>query len=169
MSRSAHDTPPEPSTPRGSTPRRQPGARTKSARRQFTVTILALEAFVVFFAALVAYGLDLAEPSVIWAAGGGLVVLCVVSAALLRSRVGYVLGTLVQVLLVALGLVVPMMIVVGVVFGVLWLVALRLGGQIDVERAERARLEREHADAAASGASQAETAGDSASGSGGDR
>lgn len=48
----------------------QPVPRQRSARLIFTTTVLALEAFVVFFATLVAIGLDLAEPAVVWTVGG---------------------------------------------------------------------------------------------------
>jgi len=42
-----------------------------------------------------------------------------------------------QVPVVAVGVAVPMMLVMGGIFAVLWVVALRLGGRIDRERAER--------------------------------
>lgn len=117
----------------------------KSARRQFAAAILVLEAFVVFFAALVMYGLDLATVAVIVGAGTSMVLLCVVAAGLLRRPLGYVLGWIVQVLLVVLGLFVPMMLILGLVFLTIWMASMRLGGQIDVERAERAAAAEEPA------------------------
>lgn len=115
----------------------RPGGRQRSARRLFATTVLSLEAFVAFFAALVAYGLQLAPPSAVWAVGGGLAVGALLSAGLLRTTVGYVLGSAVQVWFVLTGLVLPAMFFVGGVFAVLWVVGLRLGGRIDAERAER--------------------------------
>lgn len=109
----------------------------RPARRTFAATVLVLEAFVVFFAALVAYGLRLAEPLGIAAVAGGIGLAALLSAGLLRGPVGYVLGSVVQVWLVACGLVLPAMYVVGGIFAVLWVVGLRLGGRIDRERAER--------------------------------
>ena len=44
----------------------------RSAKRQLAATTLALEALVVLFATLVAYGLRVAPPGVLWLAGGGL-------------------------------------------------------------------------------------------------
>ena len=114
-------------------------ARTRSARRQFAATILVLEAFVVLFAALVAFGLRAAPTSVVWGVGGALALALVVVAGLLRWPGGYVAGSVLQVAVLACGWVVPMMVVVGGVFVVLWVVALRLGGRIDRERDERAR------------------------------
>ncbi|WP_199423853.1 DUF4233 domain-containing protein [Actinotalea solisilvae] len=115
-----------------------PAPRTRSARRQFAATILVLEAFLVGFAALVAFGLRLAPPSVVWGVAGALALSLVLSAGLLRSTAGYVAGSVLQVAVLAAGLAVPMMFVVGGIFVVLWVVALRLGGRIDRERAERA-------------------------------
>jgi hypothetical protein len=69
--------------------------------------------------------------------GGALAVLCLVAAGLLRSRVGYVLGWLVQVGLIAAGFAAPEFWYVALLFGALWILALRLG-----PRAERIRAQR---------------------------
>ncbi|MBX9246455.1 DUF4233 domain-containing protein [Actinotalea ferrariae] len=114
-----------------------PPARTRSARRQFAATILVLEAFVVGFAALVAFGLRVAPPSVVWGVAGALALSLVLSSGLLRTAAGYVAGSVLQLAVLATGVAVPMMFVVGAIFAVLWIVALRLGGRIDRERAER--------------------------------
>lgn len=110
---------------------------TRSARQQFAATILVLEAFVVGFAALVAFGLRAADPAVIWGLGGGLALSLVLAAGVLGRPGGYVVGSVLQVAVLAVGVVVPMMWVVGGVFVILWIVALRLGGRIDRERSER--------------------------------
>jgi len=119
--------------------------RKKSARLQFASTTLMLEAFLIVFATLVAYGLR-SVPSVwivsrvpssgaIWLAGGVLFVVVIAISRLLQTPGGYVAGTLVQLPVLATGFAVPMMFVLGVVFVVLWFVSLRLGGRIDRERA----------------------------------
>ena len=110
--------------------------RKRPAKPQFTQTVLVLEAGVVFFATLVAYGLRLAEPAAVWWVGGTLSVTLIVLSGLMTRPGGYVAGTVVQVLVLAVGFFVPMMFVVGGIFVVLWVVALRLGGRIDRERAE---------------------------------
>ncbi len=115
-----------------------PGGRARSARRQFTRTILVLEVFVVGFAALVAHGLRAAEPGPLWALTGAVVASLVLAAGVVGRPGGYVVGSVLQVAVLAGGLLVPMMWLVGGVFAVLWVVALRLGGRIDAERAERA-------------------------------
>ena len=105
--------------------------------------MLTFEVFVVLFAALVAFGLREPGSSVgpIWAVAGGVALLCLIAAALVRRRFGIWLGSAVQVVLVASGVMVPMMYVMGVVFAALWVLALVLGGRIDGERAERAAAE----------------------------
>lgn len=101
--------------------------------------MLVLEACVVLFAALVAYGLEVAEPRQVWLLGGGLALSLLLAAGLLRQPGGYVVGSVLQVAVVAGGLLVPLMFVVGGVFALLWIAALRLGARIDRERAERER------------------------------
>ncbi|WP_156221118.1 DUF4233 domain-containing protein [Pseudactinotalea suaedae] len=121
-----------------------PAARPKrSARGVFCSAVLTFEIFVIVLAALVAFGLREPGTSVgpIWAVAGGGVLLCLVAAGLVRRPVGLWLGSLLQVLLIAAGLVVPAMYGVGGVFAVLWVVAILLGRRIDTERAERAALE----------------------------
>lgn len=109
----------------------------------FCSAVLTIEVPVVLFACLVAFGLRDPGTSVgpIWAVGGGVALLCLVAAALVRRPAGLWLGWAVQALLIASGLVVPMMFVVGAVFAVIWAVGIRLGGRIDAERAERAAAE----------------------------
>ena len=117
-----------------------PPAPPRSARRQFASTILVLEAFVVLFAVLVAYGLRVAPPEVLVAVGASLGLALVVVAGLLRWPGAYVAGSVLQLGLLGLGVAVPTMFVVGGIFVVLWAVALRLGGRIDRERRERLGL-----------------------------
>ncbi len=112
-------------------------ASTRSAKRQFASTILVLEAFVVGFAALVAIGLREVDPAVVAYGGGALILSLVLAAGVLRRPGGYVVGSVLQVPLLATAVVVPMMVVVGVIFVALWVAGLRLGGRIDRERAER--------------------------------
>ncbi|KRD41610.1 hypothetical protein ASE38_18775 [Cellulomonas sp. Root930] len=110
--------------------------RKRPAKPQFTQTILILEAVLVFFATLVAYGLRLAPASTIWWVGGSLSVVLILLSGLVSRPGGYLAGSIVQVFVLAGGFVIPMMFAVGAIFVVLWVVALRLGGKIDRERAE---------------------------------
>lgn len=134
-------------TPPGTpgTPPEQEIRRPGSARQMFAVSVLMSELFVVLFATLVAHGLQIADRGVVWGVGGAAMVACAVATALVRrGRAGYVVGTVVQVLLVVSGLALPSMFVIGGLFAVLWFVSLRVGGRIDVEREERYRAEVAH-------------------------
>lgn len=90
------------------------------------------------FATLVAFGLRVAEPATVWLAGGLLAAAMVLAAGALRSRAGYWLGSALQVPMLVGALAVPAMLLIGGIFVVLWVVALRLGARIDAERAGRA-------------------------------
>ncbi len=128
--------------------RPRPGDRIvarRSARVQFASATLVLEACAVLFATLGAYGLR-TVPSVwpagqvptggaIWLAGGALAVVLVVLSRLVAGPGGVVAGSLGQLPVLAIGIVVPFAFVVGAVFVVMWVVALRLGRRIDRERA----------------------------------
>ncbi|MHA7132692.1 DUF4233 domain-containing protein [Oerskovia turbata] len=118
----------------------------KSAKIQFTSTTLLLEAFLILFATLVAYGLRtvpyawpdrLQVPSgpAIWIVGGTLMVVLILLSRMVGGPGGYVAGSVVQIPVIACGFAVPLMFLVGGIFVVLWFVSLRLGGRIDRERA----------------------------------
>jgi len=111
--------------------------RDRSLRRTFAALVLVGEVLVVGFAALVAKDLTDVPGRVVLLAAAGLAALCVVAAGLLRSRVGYLLGWLAQLLLVASAFWVPLMGVVSVVFVVLWVAALVQGGRADDVTARR--------------------------------
>jgi len=122
--------------------------RRRSARRTFAATVLLLEAFVVFFATLVAFGLRVAPTGIVWAVGGALCVVLVLLSGMLRRPGAYLAGSIVQGLVLASGiglLAAPARaasfaawtaIFVGSLFVALWVVALRLGGRIDREKAQ---------------------------------
>jgi len=115
--------------------------RKRPARPQFASSVLLLEAVLVLFATLTAFGLAAAKQTeysagTAWLVGGALVVLLAVLSRTVTRPGGYVAGSLAQVLVLVTGAVVPMMALLGAVFVIMWVVALRLGGRIDRERAE---------------------------------
>ena len=112
----------------------------RPAKPQFTSMILVLEGVLVLFAALTAYGLRSAPPPVIWTVAGSMFLVLVVLSRLVTRPGGYVAGSVAQLLVIACGVVIPLMYVLGLLFAVLWFVSLRLGGRIDAERAEFDRL-----------------------------
>ena len=117
-------------------PARRPA---RSYRRLLALLVLVAEALVVGFATLVAK--DLADVSQTQAltAGAALALLCLVAAGLLRSRLGYLLGWLVQVLLIASALWVPLMLFLGLGFAALWVAVLVQGSKADARTARRER------------------------------
>jgi hypothetical protein len=110
----------------------------RSLRRSFAALVLSGEILVVGFAALVAKDLADVPGRTVLLATVGMAVLCLVAMGLLRSRAGYLLGWLVQLLLVASAVWVPLMAALGLAFAGLWTAALIYGGRADDLTARRA-------------------------------
>jgi hypothetical protein len=114
--------------------------------------VLVGELFVVLFAGLVARGLsDASGWAVLWVCLA-VVALCIAAMATLeRGIVGFVLGSVVQVLLLASTFWIHLMAVVGAVFTALWVIALVQGKRAEemrvfaMESAERIRVQEERA------------------------
>ncbi|PFG19296.1 DUF4233 domain-containing protein [Serinibacter salmoneus] len=136
------------SAPAPQVPQSAPAAP-RSARRLFSATVLSLEAFVVFFAALAAYGLAAVPTRHLIVVGSVAALACLVAAGALRWTAGYVLGWVIQAGLLVAGLMIPEMrvqfLIVAVVFALLWVIGLHLGARIDAERQERYLDELDHA------------------------
>ena len=112
----------------------------RSPRRTLAAATLSLEAFVVFFAGLVAKDTSSLSTGAALGLFGGLAVACLVVAGLLRRPWGYGAGWVVQAAAIASGIWVPAMLFLGVLFAAIWWVALSQGGRIEREQAEyRAR------------------------------
>ena len=113
-------------------------------RRQRSVTesllsiTLVIEAVVLFFASLVAFGLKVLEPALpAWAAlplGAAGIVVLLATTAVLRYRWGVALGWVWQAALIALGILLPLMYVVGAGFALLWIYCFTRGRRIDAAR-----------------------------------
>jgi hypothetical protein len=104
--------------------------------------VLAAQSVIVFFGALVAWGIASADrqgpaAAYLWL-GTGLALLCLVAAGLMRTAYGVTLGWLIQLATLAGALVVPLMLLVAVIFGGLWTTSLVQGGRIDRAQAARA-------------------------------
>lgn len=141
MSSSPSSAAPDPSgTPGGEGAAQQPSVPQivpkKAAKPQFTSTMLVLEAFVVLFATLTASRLIDVPASTVWIVGGVLALVLVILSRTVAAPGGYIAGSVVQVPVLAISIVIPLMIPVAVVFIALWVVSLWLGAKIDRERAE---------------------------------
>ena len=120
-------------------------APARSYRRLLALLVLVAEAFVVGFATLVAKDLSGLTQTQALLGGTGLALLCLVAAGLLRSRLGYLLGWVVQVLMIASALWVPLMLFLGLAFAGLWVAVLVQGSKADALTARRERAAREGA------------------------
>jgi hypothetical protein len=110
------------------------GVPGKMTRRLLGV-VIGTQGLVVFFGALVARALAATEGSdtsgSFLAVGSVLAVLCILDAGLLRRPWGITAGWVLQVATFACALIVPAMLLVGLLFGGLWLTALVQGHNMD--------------------------------------
>lgn len=125
----------------------------RSIKVMFASTVLLLEAFVVLFATLVVFGLrsDTIPIGVILGVGLALSAVLIVACAFLTKPYGMLLGWVLQVLVLATGIVEPMMFLVGILFALTWLYGIRTGARLDRENAERDRQQVEWEQANPSG------------------
>ena len=104
--------------------------------RRLAGVVIGAQALAVFFGALVARGLAAAEGSStsgsFLLAGSLLAVLCLAAAAgLVREPWGITMGWVLQIATFACAFIVPVMLLIGLLFGALWLTALVQGGKMD--------------------------------------
>ena len=94
--------------------------------------VLVMEFFVMCFAMLIAK--DNQEPSTI-IAGAVIALLMLLTPGLLKKRTGWILGSLLQLLMIGYAVVVPSMAIVGLLFGGLWIAAIVVGRKGEAARA----------------------------------
>jgi hypothetical protein len=112
-----------------------PSARPHGAQRMFSATLLVIEAFVVFFAVLVAHQLVPGARVVTWTWGLATMVLLLLTSGLLRRGAWpYWLGLALQLPVILLGLQVTAMWVVGGGFAALYAYGVFKGHQLDREK-----------------------------------
>lgn len=111
----------------------------RSTKVMFGSTVLTLEAFVVFFATLVAFGIEAQglPPAVLLISGIAFSAILAGACALLTRSFGYTLGWMLQFALIATGFLVPMMFLVGVLFALTWWYGIHTGARLDRENAQR--------------------------------
>lgn len=109
--------------------------RDKSPRRSMAAAILVLQGIVLGLTTPVMISLENVSWQVALTVGVGLCVICILLSGMLRRRWAYTAGWVVQVVSLALGAVVHIMIVLGIVFLVLWWGAMALSTKIEREKA----------------------------------
>jgi hypothetical protein len=95
--------------------------------------VLVMEFFVMGFAMLLAK--DNHGTSAI-AVGAVIAILLLLTPGLLKKRTGWILGSILQFLMIGYAVVVPSMAIVGVIFGGLWIAAIVVGRRGEAIRAE---------------------------------
>jgi 4-diphosphocytidyl-2C-methyl-D-erythritol kinase len=99
--------------------------------KRLCATVLIMEAIVIGLAIPVAVQISHASPQAAGIAGGGAAVAAVLLAGLARKRLSWTLagGSLLQLLVIAGGAVVPVMYLLGAIFAVLWVIGILLGSR----------------------------------------
>jgi hypothetical protein len=100
-------------------------------------SILGLESIVLALSSIVLITIEDVDTGTALAVGLGLAVAAVVIAGLLRVEAAYYAGFVLQAGALAIGIVAPAMIVLGLAFGALWTTAYLVGRKIEREQAAR--------------------------------
>lgn len=109
----------------------------RSPTRIFAATTLSCEALVVIFAGLVAKDLSSLSLGAALGISAALAVGCLLAVGMLRSRRGYVVGSVLQVLIIGYGFWLSAMFVVGALFTALWIFSLVMGPRAEREAERR--------------------------------
>lgn len=103
----------------------------RSATQSLLSIVLALDALLVFFVMMTAFGLRLLPPAILFSAGISLIVVLAVTVRLLSRPWGVWIGHALQLLLIALGFLLPTMFFVGALFAGLWVYCVITGRRLD--------------------------------------
>lgn len=110
----------------------------RAPRRMMCASVLAFESIVFALSSIVLISVENVSAGRSLVIGLGLAVAAVLIAGVLgRGEWAYYLGFALQIAALAVGVVVPVMIVLGAVFGALWTAAYFLGVKIEREQAAR--------------------------------
>ncbi|PPF14935.1 DUF4233 domain-containing protein [Rathayibacter sp. AY1C3] len=107
--------------------------RSRTVRESLGSIVLGFEAVIVFLATLVAFGLKAADPVVVLVGGAVVCLALVATLGLLNRPVGFRIGWVLQFVIVASGLLVPIMYVIGAAFVALWTYCMVTGTRLDAQ------------------------------------
>lgn len=110
--------------------------RVRGLRETLLSIVLGLEAFLLFFLTLVVFGLEILDPLPAFAGGGAFFLALLALAGLQRHPAAVWIGAVVQLALIAAGLLLPIMFALGAAFAGMWLWAYLRARQIERARAE---------------------------------
>ena len=109
--------------------------RVRTASESLLSIALTLEAVLVFFIVMVAFGLKLLPTPVVFGGGAVLVALLFVAGRLAGGPVGVWIGWVLQVALIALGILLPLMYFIGAIFAAIWIYCFVTGRRLDRRKA----------------------------------
>jgi len=108
--------------------------------RRLCGTVLVMEAVVILLAIVPAKAMEHISAGTAGAVGGGIALVAIVLAGFVgRRRWALYAGSVLQLLVIAAGAVIPVMYVLGVIFTALWFTGIWLARKVEREAAERAR------------------------------
>ncbi|MHA6694451.1 DUF4233 domain-containing protein [Homoserinimonas sp. A520] len=110
----------------GAKPRRR-----RSATQSLLSIVLALDAVLVFFVMMTAFGLHLHPPGIVFSVGIGLIVVLAAASRVMDKPWGVWIGHALQLVLIAFGFVLPAMFFVGALFAGLWIYCFYAGRRLD--------------------------------------
>ena len=109
--------------------------RVRSATESLLSIALLLEAVLVFFVVMAAFGLRVLPVGAVFAGGTVLVLLLVLAGRLVRGGAGIWLGWALQVALIAIGILLPLMYFIGALFLGIWIYCFVTGRRLDRQKA----------------------------------
>lgn len=110
--------------------------RVRSTSESLLSIVLALEAVLMFFVTLTAFGLKAVPAPTAFIGGAALIVALILVSGLLRFSWGVWLGWVMQAVLIATGILLPVMYVIGAAFVAIWVYCFVKGRQIDIQRSQ---------------------------------
>jgi hypothetical protein len=110
--------------------------RARGAAESLLSIALVLEAVLVFFVVLVVFGLKILPPAIAFGGGAALLVVLMLDSLLVRWPAGIWLGWLLQAVLVAAGVLLPLMYFIGALFLAIWIYCFITGRRLDRRNAQ---------------------------------
>jgi hypothetical protein len=103
----------------------------RSATESLLSIVLTLDALLVFFVMMTAFGLNLLPPAVVFGGGIALIVVLAATGRFVKHPWGVRAGHALQLVLIALGFLLPAMFFVGALFAALWIFCFVAGRRLD--------------------------------------
>ena len=113
----------------------------RSVRRQLGSIIMAFGAFIVFFGTLVAFGLKVADPKLVWGFGLAFSTILILTPGYLGRKGSYWFAWALQITFLVVSFFVPWMLLIAIIFVGLFGWSMIAGATIDLAKKARANLD----------------------------